>query len=105
IRDLLAVIPDSISTDSTAIAGETRQPLRARLENNEYGREHVMTDVRACGLLVDDPSSPGTFRFGHKSFMEYLFAVVVANSIQKISYDKTRAICKTVNAQVEDVLN
>src|SRR5205085_1181290 len=63
IRDLIVAIPDSVSTKSQAIRGETTQPLRTRIENNEYGREHVMTDVRACGLLVDDPSSPGTFRF------------------------------------------
>ena len=105
IKELLAVIPDSVSIQSPAISGETNEPLRRRIENTEYGFEHVTTDVRACGLLVDDPSSPGTFRFGHKSFMEYLFAVVVADGIQQGSTEKTRAIFKAVNARVEDILD
>lgn len=105
IKDLLLVVPDSVSIQSLAISGETNQPLRGRIEVTEFGLEHVTTDVRACGLLVDDPSSPGTFRFGHKSFMEYLFAVVIADGIQEGSSEKTRAIFKAVNAQVDDILN
>lgn len=105
IKDLLQVIPDSISAQSSAILGETNQPLRTRIRKTEHGVEHVLTDVRACGLLVDDPSSPGTFRFGHKSFMEYLFAVVIADAIQRRNVKKNRAILRVVNSRVEDILN
>jgi hypothetical protein len=104
IADLIACIPESVSTESSAISGETSRPLRSRIQDTEYGTEHVKTDVRACGLLVDDPASPGTFRFGHKSFMEYLFAAVVAERIQNVKSEKARAVFKATNAEIEDVL-
>jgi hypothetical protein len=104
ITDLVNAIPESVSTDSSAISGETTQPLRSRIHGSEYGIEHVKTDVRACGLLVDDPAAPGTFRFGHKSFMEYLFAAVVAERIQNVDSERARAVLKTTNAQIEDIL-
>lgn len=104
ITDLIACIPESVSTDSSAISGETTRPLRGRIQDTEHGTEHVKTDVRACGLLVDDPASPGTFRFGHKSFMEYLFAAVIAERIQNVKPEKARAVFKDTNAQIEDVL-
>lgn len=74
IEALLEGIPDSVSTSTAAITGESTTPLRLRIEKTEQGLEHIQTDVRACGLLVDDPATPGAFRFGHKSFMEFLFA-------------------------------
>ena len=104
IADLISSIPESVSTESSAISGETTQPLRLRLQHTEYGVEHVMTDVRACGLLVDDPAASGTFRFGHKSFMEYLFAHVVAERIQNAKSEGARAILKATNANIEDML-
>jgi hypothetical protein len=104
ITDLINAIPEAVSTESSAISGETIQPLRRRIQGTEYGIEHVKTDVRACGLLVDDPAAPGTFRFGHKSFMEYLFAAVVAERIQNVDSEKARAVLKAANAQIEDVL-
>jgi hypothetical protein len=46
----------------------------------------VKTDVRACGLPVDDPAAQGTFRFGHKSFMEFSYASIVCRAAQFKSY-------------------
>jgi len=105
ITDLVNAIPESVSFGSPAISGETTQPLRTRLKDAEFGIEHVKTDVRACGLLVDDPAAPGTFRFGHKSFMEYLFAAVVAEGIQNPRSEKSRTVLKATNAQIEDILS
>jgi hypothetical protein len=104
IEKLIEGIPDAISTKTSAMAGETTQPLRQRLANSpEHGVEHVKTDVRACGLLVDDPAAPGTFRFGHKSFMEYLFADVLAEIIQDENSLKARAILAVTNARLEHI--
>ena len=66
--------------------------------------EYVKTDVRACGLLVDDPAQPGTFRFGHKSFMEYLFAGVISDLIQKDNPAPSRTILGATGANILDVL-
>lgn len=105
ITDLINSIPDSVSTESSAISGETTQPLLTRLRGREDGAEHVKTDVRACGLLIDDPATPGTFRFGHKSFMEYLFAAVVAERIQSTESEKARAVLSATGARIENLLS
>jgi hypothetical protein len=105
IESLIEAMPDSVSTESSSISREVTEPLRRRLEGKEHGVEHVKTDVRACGLLVDDPSASGTFRFGHKSFMEYLFASVVAERIQREESSEIRAIMKATNAKISDILN
>jgi hypothetical protein len=104
-KNLLAAIPDSVSTKAPIISGETNQPLRDRIENSEFALEHIMTDVRACGLLVDDPSSPGTFRFGHKSFMEYLFAAVVAEYVENPASEEARAVLSATSAGIQNTLS
>ena len=78
---LIDSIPDLVSASVSPIHGDTRRPLRIRISESEYGVESIQTDVRTCGILIDDPSASGAFRFGHKSFMEYLFAEVVAGRI------------------------
>lgn len=103
IEQLLSAAPDSITSESAAIA-ESRVPLRRRIEGTEYGVDHVKTDVRACGLLVDDPASPGTFRFAHKSFMEYLFAVVVARRILDTNPEGALAALTASGAEVGQIL-
>ena len=104
IKQLLTAIPDSVSVNTPMITGEVNRPLKDRTENNDLALEHLMTDVRACGLLVDDPSSPGTFRFGHKSFMEFLFAAVLADLIQNPTSERARAIAGSVGADMESII-
>jgi len=103
IMDMVEAIPDSVSEGSPAIYGESTQPLRNRIGGSERVIEHIKTDVRACGLLVDDPAAPGTFRFGHKSFMEYLFAVVVAERIQTEKPESAMALLSATNARIADI--
>lgn len=103
VDNLIESIPDTISLASQAISGESQIPLRQRLKESEHGLEHVKTDVRACGLLVDDPAVPGTFRFGHKSFMEYLFADLLAQRIRRDT-EAASSILRTTGATLEDVL-
>jgi hypothetical protein len=100
ITKLISCIPDSVSTASTSINDETRQPLKKRISDLEHGIELIKTDVRACGLLVADPSSTGTFKFGHKSFMEYLFASVLADSFKKEGSETSSSILSTVGGDV-----
>lgn len=104
ISVLIDVIPDQVSTESTALSGESSQPLRQRVIGTEYGIEHVKTDVRACGILVDDPSAPGTFRFAHKSFMEYLFAETAAEYIRDVESAKAAAVFRSTGASIENLL-
>ncbi len=82
IERLFKNIPESVS-EMDAISGEVTRPLKSRMSGDENAIEHINTDVRACGLLISDPTKSGSFRFAHKSFMEYLFAEVVAIHMTK----------------------
>ena len=104
IETLLDTIPNAVSEVPSAISGEADRPLKIRLAESEYGTEHVKVDVRACGILVDDPSAPGTFRFGHKSFMEYLVSSVIAEYIIKDDPIQAQAIMRSTNLNIEDIL-
>lgn len=105
IDDLIENIPDSVSTSSSEMTDEDKRPLNNRIRDPKEDIEHIKTDVRTCGLLVDDPSTPGTFKFGHKSFMEFLFAAVVKEYIWNTDSEKARAIRKTTNFSLEEILN
>ncbi len=105
IEALLDTIPDAVSTAPSAMSIWVREPLKLRVDKTEHGMEHLKVDVRACGILVDDPSSPGTFRFGHKSFMEYLFASVLAEYINEDSPLQARPILTATHAEIRDILN
>jgi hypothetical protein len=104
IECLTREIPDEVTTHSTAMTGEVREPLRSRIKGSKHALETVKTDVRACGLLVDDPATPGTFRFGHKSFMEYLTASVVADLLLQTSPSTAKAVLRAVNLELKDLL-
>ena len=103
IDALINSMPEAVSLRSLAITGEIREPLKKRLSESEHGLEHVRTDVRTCGLLVDDPATSGAFRFGHKSFMEYLFADVVAERIIDHEIPDAPSILVTCRAKPIDI--
>jgi len=105
IEDLIDAIPDSVSTSVDAISGEDRRPLKNRIKEPQEDIEHIRTDVRTCGLLVDDPAVSGTFKFGHKSFMEYLFAATISNSMTESQKQDTQAILKTTSANISQILD
>ncbi|WP_413176483.1 NACHT domain-containing protein [Anabaena azotica] len=105
VDDLTEVIPDSVSTSSPEIFDEDTRPLKLRIQDPIEDIEHIKTDVRTCGLLVDDSSSPGTFKFGHKSFMEYLVAVTVKEFIWNSDSEKAYAIIKLTSLPIEAILD
>jgi hypothetical protein len=108
IDKLIDAMPETVSTRADVASGESRRPLQSRLQDTteQHGREHVKTDVRSCGILVDDPAAPGTFRFGHKSFMEYLVAAVISERIQAKDADaaEAKSILKASQADIEDIV-
>ena len=104
VQDLIDNIPDSVSIYTTTIIGEDNRPLNQRIQDTKEDIEHIQTDVRTCGLLVSDASAPSKFKFGHKSFMEYLFAATVAEYIKDDNLKKSRAILKVTGVQLEALL-
>jgi hypothetical protein len=104
IDKLISAIPESVSTEPSITAGEEQRPLSQRLKEPE-DYEDVKTDVRTCGLLVDDPAASNTFKFGHKSFMEYLFACTVSGYLEPPKgSEKARAIFKATVVNLLSVL-
>lgn len=100
-------IPEYVSSVTQAIHGETRKPLRKRIEEADESvsiREQIRTDVRTCGLLVTPPGDAGKFQFGHKSFMEYLFASVAADYILNRS-ESSVSLLKCIDGQIGDIIH
>ncbi|HEV8068612.1 MAG TPA: hypothetical protein VGP76_12815 [Planctomycetaceae bacterium] len=99
---LFESIPDSVSTEALA-AGEVDKPLRERVGNDILKRGAMLSDVRTCGLLVDDPASAGAFRFAHKSFMEFLVAEVLTEHVLDPESEKASAICHATGAELRTI--
>jgi len=100
VRLLIDAIPDAVSLKADAQSGENRKPLRERFDlKNKLAEaaEDIQTDVRACGLLVSDLSRGNSFKFGHKSFMEFLAGKVFAQwSLRKELEDAEAAIANSL---------
>ncbi len=103
IENLLQIIPDQVSTMASSMIVGTATPLRLRISSTEHGLELVKIDVRAAGLLVDDPVSPGTFQFGHKSIMEFLFASVLADLLVSKNQAYAQKILEATEATIYDI--
>ncbi|MGE8428003.1 MAG: NACHT domain-containing protein [Sphingobacterium sp.] len=69
VLELYRHIPDQISLITTGMEA-CRKPLRQRLLDNK-AEETIMTDVRSCGIIVNDLTRRDYFKFAHKSFLEY----------------------------------
>jgi hypothetical protein len=105
IDKLIEGIPNSVSTEPSISLQEEQRPLVQRLQEPE-DYEDVKTDVRTCGLLVDDPVASNTFKFGHKSFMEYLFARTVFGYLEYPNgSEKARAIFKRASEKSKTTLD
>lgn len=102
IDSLIEAAPTSLSEARNAMDAQVNQPLRDRVRSREHAVEHVRTDVRTCGLLVDDPAASGTFRFGHKSFMEYLVAATMADRILTDS-PVSATLLRVTNGEIADI--
>jgi hypothetical protein len=91
VRRLYDAIPDRISIQDGAVAEPTR-PLKERLKDADDPVGDVLNDVHSCGLLVIDESKSGHVKFAHKSFMEYLVAVVAADTAMAENQQASGAI-------------
>ena len=73
IEKLAKLCPENLSSKTDAITYHINLPIKQRIDDDETFLGKLQDDVRACGLLVKD-SSDRVFKFGHKSFLEYLAA-------------------------------
>jgi hypothetical protein len=82
-----------------------RKPLKQRLDfehNRDKAIDSILTDVRSCGLLVSDLTKPNTFKFAHKSFMEFLAGKTYADwLIQKYVKSKEGNISQSIKNKLD----
>ena len=101
IIDLYNSFPDDFTGTNSAFE-KARKPLKQRMkENEEIAKESILTDVRACGILVKDLSRNNHFKFAHKSFMEYLVSEFYIISLLKKEDTKTNMFY-SIDKAIED---
>ncbi|MCI5137848.1 MAG: hypothetical protein D3922_05410 [Candidatus Electrothrix sp. AR1] len=100
---LARACPDSISRTSDAREGRENLPIQERIKQSEDFLGRLKDDVRVCGLLVKDVAD-GTFRFGHKSFLEYLAADYAERKLAKVEDEDIHGIHTVLNVSFDAVL-
>jgi hypothetical protein len=100
---LARACPDSISLTSDAIDSNPNMPIKRRIEQSNDFLGRLLDDVRTCGLLVRDVID-GAFRFGHKSFLEYLAADYSERKHAHVEDEDIGAIDSVMNVSFTDVL-
>ena len=99
-------IPINLSSGGSVFKGQKRMPLQERINEIPDGIEYVQTDVRTYGIISEDPASPSTYKFGHKSFMEFLCAETVALSRlgSQEEMEKAETIMNSVSLRVYEIV-
>ncbi|WP_461789685.1 NACHT domain-containing protein [Pedobacter sp.] len=101
ILELYKHIPDEVST-ITSVHENRRNPLRSRLLDNR-AEETIMTDIRSCGIIVNDITRRDYFKFAHKSFLEYQASLYYAESLlqdRQLGNLIMNAISKSLNVSI-----
>ncbi|SDL53244.1 hypothetical protein SAMN05660337_3216 [Maridesulfovibrio ferrireducens] len=91
VQQLYSLIPDKASSPKVMLENP-QKTLKERLQDNPEATDIVYTNVRSYGLLVRDLSTNDSFKFPHKSFLEYLYAEYIANQIINYNFIKRNAI-------------
>jgi hypothetical protein len=66
--------------------------------------ERVKTEVRTSSLLESEADAPGILKFGHKSFLEYIAAEEISNTILKPSDERSKALLRVTEASIRSIL-
>ncbi|PZP12716.1 MAG: hypothetical protein DI602_08340 [Aliarcobacter butzleri] len=93
INKLYTFIPNEISSNN-------EYNLKDRLKTNPTGFKSLCNDIRTFGILVTDFTKDETFKFAHKSFLEYLKSYYFVHTlIDENSYENRmiNAIKKSMN--------
>lgn len=69
VQKLYEHMPDEVSSDY-----KINKPLKQRMRDNKEALESIFNDIRTSAVLVRDLTQNDSFKFAHKSFLEYLNA-------------------------------
>ncbi len=94
IDKLYYSFPEVISEYEQSVSRRNLKSLKERYESI-YNKETIFRDIIACGILVRDLSSFDSFKFAHKSFLEYYISNFYVSLInQDLNKDSERDIAK-----------
>lgn len=99
IENLFNKIPEFKTSE-----GLLEERIKQRELKHNEAIKVIQADVRAFGLLVQDLSTANTFKFGHKSFMEFLFADIICEFINNEESKVSASILQVTDAQIKDLL-
>lgn len=88
-------IPAEVSSDHPSA-----MPLRERLELHSDGIDSIYSDVRTSGILVRELAVMDSFKFAHKSFLEFLFSKYIVGLIIK---DDSEIVYNTISSSLSVV--
>jgi hypothetical protein len=103
IMRLYKSFPADVSSIYNATQQQTR-PLKKRMEDNSTAEDTILTDVRSCGILVNDQTRIDYLKFAHKSFLEYLVSFYFVECIVQDKSDY-HLMANSVSAALEDSIN
>lgn len=95
VRRLLDSFPEGLANFEPA-SEKKRDPLKERLSERTLLFETILTDVISCGILVNDLSRTGCFKFAHKSFFEYLVAFRMVQRWPERHDNRNLIMCKAI---------
>jgi hypothetical protein len=104
ILKLYKNFPNEITASESAMQPK-RKSLKERMIDNNQAEETVLTDVRSCGILVNDLTRKDYFKFAHKSFLEYQTSFYFIESILQDKEDYNimmNAISKALDITVSE---
>ncbi|WP_305952734.1 NACHT domain-containing NTPase [Emticicia oligotrophica] len=102
LEEIILKLYKDFPEDLLPVKNATQQyknPLKERMKDNNNAEEMILTDVRSCGILVNDLGRKDFFKFAHKSFYEYLVSLFFVESVLKennLAYSNVRSISKSL---------
>jgi len=103
IVQLLERIPVKINLKQQAIVSAPIKPLKDRLTGRLYPAVDVEHDVRSYGILVQDHSKLGAYKYAHKQFFEFIVARIVARRLLGVDKEETAAIVAATNVDLNSI--
>jgi len=103
IERLFAAYPDDAHISRDVLMETALLPLKMRYLEKDEAIQAISTDVRVHGILVNDLSARGAFKFAHKSFYENLAAKAQAYYLLEIEPVFYNAISYSVGTSMDYV--
>ena len=99
ILKLYRSFPENFYANDNAIQPKRKQ-LKERMIDNKQAEDTILTDVRSCGILVNELTRKDYFKFAHKSFLEYQVSLFFVELILKVR-DNNNILMNSISYSLE----